>query len=177
MNFHFYTATTLNGYLADDENSLQWLFDVPGSDEAESDIDGFLAGVGTLVMGSTTYEWLLREMSLLDNPRAWPYGERPTFVFSSRDLPVPTGLNIRVVNGPVSTVIPDMVGDVWIVGGGDLAGQFLDAGALSTITLTMAPVFLANGKPLFPRRLESDRLHLRSVEKKGQFVELVYRVN
>ena len=177
MDFHFYTATTLNGFLADDADSLHWLFDVPGSAEAEGGVDEFLAGISTLAMGSSTYEWLLQELKLLDDPSAWPYDERKTWVFSSRDLPVPEGLNIEIVNGPVASVIPAMSGNVWIVGGGDLAGQFLDAGALTKITLTMAPAFLASGKPLLPRNLFSDRLHLTSAEKKGQFVEMTFEVS
>ena len=48
-------ATTLNGFLADDHDSLQWLFDVPGADDAEADNRAFLASVDALVMGSTTY--------------------------------------------------------------------------------------------------------------------------
>lgn len=177
MDFHFYTATTLNGFLADEADSLQWLFDVPGATEAEDGVEEFLAGVETLVMGSSTYEWLLRELNLLDDPEAWPYGGRKTWVFSSRDLPVPAGLNIEVVDGPVSALLPRFgAGDVWIMGGGDLAGQFLDAGALTKITLTMAPAFLAAGKPLLPRNLLSDRLQLRGATKKGQFVELAFDV-
>ncbi|MDR7330240.1 dihydrofolate reductase family protein [Corynebacterium guangdongense] len=176
MDFHYYTAATLNGFLADEADSLQWLFDVPGAAETEKGAGQFLAGISTLVMGSHTYEWLLREMDLLDNPGAWPYGGQKTFVFSSRDLPVPEGVDIEVVNGPVQSVIPEMTGEVWIIGGGDLAGQFLDAGALTTITLTLAPAFLATGKPLLPRNLFSDRLELTGATKKGQFVELAFDV-
>lgn len=183
MAFFYYTATTLNGFLADDENSLQWLFDVPGTREAEAGIDDFLAGVSTLAMGSTTYEWMLRELDLLSFPEKWTesYGSRPTWVFSSRELPVPAGVDVRVINSSVADALPGILasagaGDVWIVGGGDLAGQFLDAGALDRITLTLAPVFLPGGAPLFPRRLESAHLHLTGTRQTGQFVELTFDV-
>jgi len=63
-----------------------------------------------------------------------------------------------------------------VVGGGDLAGQFLDAGALDEIALSVAPVALTAGAPLFPRRVESDRLRLVSASAVGQFARLVYRV-
>ena len=66
--------------------------------------------------------------------------------------------------------------DVWLVGGGDLVGQFADAGHLDEIRVSVAPVTLASGKPLLPRRLESDRLTLDSVHRSGQFAELVYSV-
>ncbi len=67
-------------------------------------------------------------------------------------------------------------GDIWLVGGGDLVGQFADAGHLDEIRVSVAPVTLESGKPLLPRRLESDRLELASVRKSGQFAELVYAV-
>lgn len=90
MPIIYNAATTLNGFLADDHDSLQWLFDVPGADDAEADNQAFLASVDALVMGSTTYEWLL---DALDSPAELTaqYGDRPIWVFTSRDLPVPDG--------------------------------------------------------------------------------------
>lgn len=180
----FHTATTLDGYLATDDDSLDWLFAVPGADEAEAAFGDFLAGVGVLVMGSVTYEWMLRHEALLDAPEKWAgyYGARPTFVFSSRPLPRVPGADIRVVSGGIEahwTSIQDAAGagDVWIVGGGDLAGQFVDAGLLDEIRLSVAPATLGSGKPLLPRVLGADRLILRHVQRAGQFVELVYAVS
>ena len=89
----FNTATTLNGFLADDEDSLSWLFAVPGADDAESAFGGFLEGVGCLVMGSTTYKWLLEHENLLEHPEKWFYAGKPAFVLSRgrcRSWPGPT---------------------------------------------------------------------------------------
>ena len=66
--------------------------------------------------------------------------------------------------------------DVWLLGGGDLAGQFSDAGLLDRVTVTIAPVTLGAGAPLLPRDIRSDRLALRSVERRGSFAELTYDV-
>lgn len=146
----FDTATSLNGWIADEHNSLAWLF-------AESDI--------------------------LAHPQKWRefHGDKPTFVFTTRQLPVPEGADVRFVSGPVADVLPVVReaagdGDIWVVGGGDLAGQFLDAGALDEIALSVAPVALTGGAPLLPRRVESDRLRLVSARAVGQFARLVYRV-
>ncbi|WP_324192027.1 dihydrofolate reductase family protein [Nocardia puris] len=65
---------------------------------------------------------------------------------------------------------------VWIGGGGDLAGQFADAGSLDEVIVGVAPVTLGAGAPLLPRRLLSDRLRLVDVEKAGQFARLTYRL-
>lgn len=180
MAFIYNTATTLNGFLADDNNSLQWLFDVPGSADAENDMAGFLSHVGAMVMGSTTYEWILREMDLFNHPETWidAYGARPCWVFCSRDLEVPEGLNITVINTSVVDAL-DLIAasaladqDIWIMGGGDLAGQFYDAGALDQIILTMAPVFLPSGKPTLPRLIDSARLGEPQVRQVGRFTEI-----
>jgi dihydrofolate reductase len=177
----FNTATTLNGYLADNDDSLSWLFAVPGADTAESDFGGFLDGVGCLVMGSTTYTWLLDHENLLEHPEKWFYAGKPAFVLSSRLLPVVPGADIRLRAGDVSDLRLEILDaaqdrDVWIVGGGDLVGQFADAGLLDEVRVSVAPVTLVSGRPLLPRRLESDRLHLESARQAGQFAELVYSV-
>lgn len=180
MAIVYNTATTLNGFIADEHNSLQWLFNVPGSTDAEADMATFLDTIGSVIMGSTTYEWLLEEMKLLDNPTMWTdsYGDRPVWVFSSRLLPVPDGLPITVINANILDALPQITShnpngtDIWVMGGGDLAGQFFDAGALDRIILTIAPVFLPAGKPTLPRRIESDRLRTVSVREVGQFTEI-----
>ncbi|HWM17113.1 MAG TPA: dihydrofolate reductase family protein [Microbacterium sp.] len=175
------TATTLNGFLADDDDSLSWLFVVPGADQAESAFSGFLSGIGALVMGSTTYEWLLEHEKLAENPEKWYYRDIVSFVMSSRALPGIPNADVRFRNGEIEAIwreLRDAAGDrdIWLVGGGDLVGQFADAGHLDEIRVSVAPVTLHSGRPLLPRRLESDRLALESVKQAGQFAELVYSV-
>ena len=177
----FNTATTLNGFLADDADSLEWLFAVPGADEAEGGFGGFLEGIGSLVMGSTTYEWIVAHENLASRPEKWFYPGKAAFVLSTRALPVVPGADIRFRSGDVLAIWDEVRSaaqdrDVWLVGGGDLVGQFADAGLLDEIRVSVAPVTLESGRPLLPRRLESDRLHLESVRQAGQFAELVYSV-
>ena len=177
----FDTATSLDGYIADEENSLAWLFAVDGGEAPDAGL--YPASATVLVEGSTTYEWLLRENDVLANPGKWQefHGEKPTFVFTTRELPVPAGADVRFVSGSVVGAIDAIRaaagdGDVWVMGGGDLAGQFLDAGLLDVVAISVAPVALSGGAPLLPRRVEADRLRLVSAEAAGQFARLVYEV-
>ena len=177
----YYTASTLNGFLADADNSLAWLFAV--DDAGGPDIAAFMDRMGVFVEGSATYEWVLREERLLENPAKWRqfYGDKPTYVFTSRKLPVPDGADVRFVSGPVADALPGIVAaagslDVWVVGGGDLAGQFLDMDALDELVVTMAPAVLVGGAPLLPRNLGPDRLELRDAGRFGQFAQLSYGV-
>ncbi|MDQ2623437.1 MAG: dihydrofolate reductase family protein, partial [Actinomycetota bacterium] len=153
--FIFYTATSFNGFIADRENSLEWLFAVGSPDDV--DFARFFEGIGALVSGSTTYEWVLDHENLIEQPGRWReiYGDRPSFVFTSRELPSPDGADISFLEGEVSTHldrIREAAGgkDVWIIGGGELATRFLESGALDEIQISVAPVALAGGAPLFP---------------------------
>ena len=104
------TATSFTGFIADESNSLSWLFAVDTAGLEDQDL--FLARIGVVVEGSTTYEWLLREEDLLANPHKWRqfYGDRPTFVFTSRDLPTPAGADVRFVRGSVAASLPAKIG-------------------------------------------------------------------
>ncbi len=178
----FDTATTLNGWIADPDNSLDWLFAVDNGREPPEDL--IPADAAVMVEGSTTYQWMLDHERMLDEPDKWQgfHGDRPTFVFTTRRLDVPAGADVRFVCGAVSDVLPAIRdaaggGDIWVVGGGDLAGQFLDAGALDEIRLSIAPVALIGGAPLLPRNVGADRLRLVSSAAYGQFARLVYAVS
>jgi len=177
----YYTATTLDGFIADPDNSLQWLFDVPRAEVGSRAWDDFIGAVGSMAMGSTTYEWILDHEQLLENPQRWQefYDDRPCWVFTHRDLPPLPGVDIRFVRDDVAPVHREMVAaagerNVWIVGGGDLVGQFHDQGLLDQIIAGIAPVTLGAGAPLLPRRIEGMRLV--DVHPDGQMVSLTYDV-
>jgi len=177
----YYTATSLNGFIATEENSLEWLFEV--GEPEDVGFDRFFAGIGALAMGSTTYEWMLEHEDLIAHPEKWRgfYADRPGFVFTSRDLPRPEGADVTFLSGDVAAQVDRIRSaagdrDVWVVGGGDLAAQFLAAGALDEIQVSVTPVTLSGGAPLFPADLRSDRMTLRSAEQHGQFAHLILEV-
>jgi dihydrofolate reductase len=162
----YYTATSLDGFIADPDNSLGWLFTRKQDRNGLLNYDEFIGGVGALAMGSTTYEWILEhEFAGKDQAEwAWPY-DVPCWVFTHRELQVVPNAPIEFTSADVATVHREMVGaagsrNVWIVGGGDLAGQFADAGLLDEVIVYIAPVTLGAGAPLLPRRIELDLLEL-----------------
>ena len=130
-------------------------------------------------MGSTTYEWILDHEFAGKDPAEWkwPYGV-PCWVFTHRQLPIAPNARIEFTSADVSAVHADMAraaGDrnVWIVGGGDLAGQFADAGLLDEVVVSIAPVTLGGGAPLLPRRIE---LRLDELGRNGDFVGVRFSV-
>jgi dihydrofolate reductase len=175
----YYTATTLDGFIADPDNSLDWLFTRAREEDGPMNYGEFIADVGALAMGSTTYEWILdhefKDKDLAD--WKWPY-EIPCWVFTHRQLPVVPAARIEFTSADVAAVHEEMVdaaGDrnVWIVGGGDLVGQFADAGLLDEVIVSIAPVTLGAGAPLLPRRIE---LRLDEMGRNGDFVAAKYSV-
>lgn len=171
MKTVYYTATTLDGFLADERDNLDWLLkQATEPDDSVFDYERFIADVGVLVMGSTTYRWVI------DN-HDWPY-TLPSWVLSSRPQPSVAGADIRFADGEVAALHADLVAaadgrDIWVVGGGDLAGQFADAGLLDEIVVSIAPVTLGAGRPLFPRRYD---LELVETGRNAGFVCARYRV-
>jgi dihydrofolate reductase len=175
----YYTATTLDGFIADPNNSLDWLFTRQREQDGRLNYDDFIAEVGAMAMGSTTYEWILDHEFAAKKPAEWkwPY-EIPCWVFTHRQLQVVPGAPIELTSADVVAVHKQMVdaaGDrnIWIVGGGDLAGQFADAGLLDEVLVSIAPVTLGAGAPLLPRRIE---LRLDEVGRNGDFVSARFSV-
>lgn len=181
MKTQFFTATSLDGFIATEDDSLEWLF--PLGDINDSSYPDFIAQVGAIAMGSSTYEWMLRNAEAVarETGSPWPYTQ-PAWIFTSRELPTIPGANLRFVRGDVRPVHAEMrvaAGDknIWIVGGGDLAGQFHDAGLLDELIIQIGSVTLGQGKPLFPRRLINPPLQLQSVRQIGTgLAELRYLV-
>lgn len=182
MKTQYYTATSLDGFIATENDSLDWLFSL--GDVNNTSYPDFISNVGALAMGSATYEWMVRHADKIADQMgtAWPYTQ-PAWVFSKRKLPAIAGADIRFVSGDVRPIHAEMrlaAGDknIWIVGGGDLAGQFYDAGLLDEIMVQVGSVTLGKGKQLFPRRVLSPVLRLVAVHQLGHaMVELRYEVN
>ena len=181
MRTQYYTAASLDGFIATLDDSLAWLF--PLGDINDTSYPEFIRGVGALAMGSSTYEWMLRHVVKLGSSAAspWPYAQ-PTWVFSSRALAPVEGADIRFASGSVRPVHEQMCAaargkNIWIVGGGELVGQFYDAGLLDDLVVQVGSVTLGTGKQLLPRRIISPSLKLVSVRQFGPgFAELRYEV-
>lgn len=169
----YYTATTLDGFIASTEHSLDWLLSREVDSGGPLGYDAFFAGIGALVMGASTYAWVIDQLD-----GSWPY-DLPTWVITHRTFPARTdGADVRFAGGDVAALHPAMVAaadgkDLWVVGGGDLAGQFADQGLLDAVQVSVASVTLGAGAPLLPRHIE---LRLTEVAQNRDFACLSYEV-
>jgi dihydrofolate reductase len=180
----YYAAATLDGYIAESDDTLDWLlkykghFDGADSDEKQAGYEAFYEGIGALVSGSTTYEFVL------EHGGEWPYAGKPCWILSSRELPKPEGegVDVRLVSGEIPDLIDGMLEsageqDLWIVGGGNVASQFADHGLLDRVEVTVVPVVLGEGKPLFDRRLPGGPMQLLEARTHSSgMVGLTYEV-
>ncbi|HKT58519.1 MAG TPA: dihydrofolate reductase family protein [Gemmatimonadales bacterium] len=183
MKTQYYTSSSLDGFIADRHQSLDWLFQFHGRPGPIDAFPAFIREVGAIAMGSTTYEWGLRNHVFRDpeRPQPWPSAQ-PTWVFTSRSLPGAPGGDIRFAKGDVRPVHAQMVEaaggkNIWLAGGGDLVGQFHDHGLLDELIVSVASVTLGAGAPLLPRAITTPPLRLVSATRYGEaFVQLRYEV-
>jgi dihydrofolate reductase len=154
-----------------------------GSFEGEAEpikgsYERFYDGVGALVMGSVTYQFIL------DLGREWDYKEKPVWVLTTRDLPMPEGegVDVRFANASVRDLHDELIAaagerNLWVVGGGNVASQFADEALLDEVLVTVVPVVLGEGKPLFDRRLPGGPMQLTGTRAfDSGMVELRYEI-
>ena len=176
-NVVYFVASSLDGYIADSDGSLEWLTNIEGAPEEIT--SSFMSTVGVQVMGSRTYEWLLENENILSHPEKWSqfFGEMRTVVFSSRSLPLPENADIAFVHGSPEEHFDEIAtrageGNIWLVGGGHLASQFLAANLIDRLEVTFAPVVLGGGVKLFGDLSDFVRVDIRETLSSGNFIHV-----
>ena len=137
-----YIATSLDGYIAGPNGELDWL-------EAGGSLDygyrDFYASIDTTLMGNATYPVTL-------TVDTFPYSEKANYVFT-RSTPPPDSLHVRFVSGDIAAFVRALKEgpgkDIWLVGGGQINTIMLNAGLIDELILTVFPLALGHGIPLF----------------------------
>jgi dihydrofolate reductase len=177
-NVQYYAASSLDGYIARPDGNIDWLqtygaeADLGDGPMSDGSYEAFDAGLGALVMGATTYEFVL------EHANEWPY-DKPTWVFTSRELPQPPGGEVRLTSDDVTAVrdeAMDAAGgkNVWMVGGGNLASQWVRQALIDEIIVTVVPVFLGEGLPFFAEAVQGELRHVNTKTHANGMVELTY---
>jgi dihydrofolate reductase len=165
MRIVYYAAASLDGRIAGPEHHeltfLRTLSDGP----AGYGYDEFFAGVDGLVMGASSWEFVARQ--------SWPYGDRPTWVVTHSDELAPVeGAKVQRFSGDVRELVAELeaagLQRVWLVGGGNIAAQFLAADRLDEVIVTLAPTFVGRGPSLADGDIPIRRFRLLSCERPGE---------
>jgi len=167
-----FIAASLDGFIAGPKGELDWLAPNAGA-SVEDTFSPFLSEVGAMLMGRRTFD----VVSSFEGD--WPYGELPVLVASSRPLGAAPS-SVTLVKGEIATLVDQaktIAGekDVYLDGGA-LIRSAMDAGLVDEITLTLIPMLLGEGVPLFAGLLQRQPLELLGSRELGAgFVELYYR--
>ena len=157
-----YIASSLDGYIARENGSLDWLTDLPNPEQSDYGYTALLSSIDTVVMGRNTYQ------EILGFGVEWPYSDCQTYVVSrADDLEIKTEKTEQVQDLNTEffkTLKKESKKDVWLVGGGQLVSEFLRHRAIDEIMLCVIPVVLGNGIPLFPKGTPETQLDLIKTE-------------
>lgn len=161
----YYTGCSLDGFIATRDHSLDWLLSRDIDPQGPMHHDGFRERIGAAAMGANTWQWIL------DHDEE-PWGPLPTWVLTHREFAPVEGRSPTFTSDDVESVHSAMSAaaagkDLWLVGGGELVGQFHDAGLLDEVWVQFAPVTLGGGAPVLPRHVE---LRLEEVARNRDFV-------
>ncbi|PRA01371.1 deaminase [Arthrobacter sp. MYb211] len=153
-SFKYYVGASIDGFVADQSGDTHWLrpfTELPGY---QADLREFFDSIGAVVIGGKTYETIVRDIG--EGHLQWPFGAKPVWIFTHHELPSLPDTDLTFIRGEISFWSRDIAksagaGDVWLVGGADLAGGFIEAGMLDELTVVTVPVFLGGGVNIFGR--------------------------
>ena len=168
-NIILYIATSLDGFIARKDGSLDWL---PQSTEDDMGYADFYDTIDTVVMGRTTYEQVVGELS----PDVWAYAGKTCYVATSKQMQ--NTKDVTFIGGDIAGFISGLKNDpgkdIWLVGGGNLIESFVRSNLIDKYIITVIPTILGGGIPLFQGTHPSVSLSLIGTRTFGDVVELTY---
>jgi dihydrofolate reductase len=174
-------VASLDGFIARKDGSVDWLEtsdEFAGGDTIDPGfVEAFLKTIDCYVMGSRTYETALRFEA---NGLGWSYGDKPTFVLTSRDLPR-TRDTVEFYSGDLAQLVNGRLRrtfrSIWFVGGGAVSGECLRLGLADQVSYAILPILIGDGIQFFEKLDRDMALHLADVKAyKSGMVELRYEV-
>ncbi|MDV2682753.1 dihydrofolate reductase family protein [Alkalihalophilus lindianensis] len=171
-NVVLFIATSLDGYIATEEERLDWLFEVEG--EGDNGISDFYKTVDTVLMGRKTYDWIINADSIDE----YPYKDKHSFVFTRSTID--DNDHTHFINHDVEAFVRSLKRkqgkNIWLLGGGQLVTTCIEKDLVDEIIITVAPKIIGSGIPLFIKGKYKVNLSLEGVQTFNQFVELHYKV-
>lgn len=166
-----YIATSVDGYIATENDSLDWLF--RSEPEGDAGYGEFYDTVDSVIMGRRTYDWVMEQVE-----GKYPYEDKESYIYTSR-LEKSTS-DITFTSEKPSTLIDRIKkvdgGTIWVVGGGALINEFLQNNLIDEFIISIAPALIGKGIPLFKNSEMEHNLELTDVRRYGQFAQLHYSI-
>lgn len=167
-----YIAESLDGYIATEDDSLDWLFKVDG--EGDAGYSEFMETVDTVVMGRRTYDWVME----MENGE-YPYEGIKSYVFS-RTIWASDSVDVEFIDMAIPAFAEKLKSNpgknIWVIGGSALLAGFLEAGLIDEFIISIAPVTIGTGIPLFQKSVLTTEYKLKDVRRYGEFAQLHYEL-
>ena len=167
-----FIAMSLDGYIADSKGSVSWL-DPYNTEETLRLYQDFYDSIDTLIMGRKTYDQVVNEL----NAGSWPYPGKVCYVVTRDENLISE--NAQVLAGVDSAVLQKLKeeegADIWLVGGGELIRSFIRENLIDEYIITLIPVLLGKGIPLFHPEDSRMTLRLEGVDRLSDLMVLRYR--
>lgn len=167
-----YIAESLDGYIATEDDSLDWLFRVEG--EGDAGYAEFMETIDTVVMGRRTYDWVM-EMEKGE----YPYAGIKSYVYS-RSVPASSPDEVEFTGMDIPAFaekLKSMPGkNIWVIGGSELLAGFTEAGLIDEFIISIAPVTIGKGIPLFQPSFVTAEYKLKDIKRYGEFAQLHYEI-
>lgn len=165
-----YIATSLDGYIADKEETLDWLLSTER--DGDAGYQDFLETVDTILLGRRTYDWVM------DHEKGqFPYSDQKSYVFTSR--PETGSEHLEFISEDPGSFVKKLKqqpgGTIWPVGGSLLLEGLLREDLVDEFIISIAPVTLGEGIPLFQQAQRRLNFTLESIQQYGQFAQLHYK--
>lgn len=161
-NIKLYIATTIDGFIAREDGSLDWLDELPNPNQIDYGYTDFYATIDKVVIGRKTYE------EVLGFDVDWPYEDSTTYVVTLKDGYQPQTNNTEVIHKidqeAISRIKSAGQKDVWVIGGGLIITEFLNLSAIDKMILCVIPAILGNGIRLFPNHPKETKFDLVKAE-------------
>ncbi|WP_345469532.1 dihydrofolate reductase family protein [Glutamicibacter ectropisis] len=157
-SFKYYVGASVDGFIADGAKDAHWFTTVAKKSGVKEHFDRFFDTVGAVVIGGKTYADIAREVA--EGRMKWMFGDKPVWVFTHHELPTIEETDLTFIRGEIGFWSQDIArsageGDVWIVGGADLAGGFVQAKMLDELLVVTVPVVLGGGTSIFGRGIST----------------------
>lgn len=170
-NLVLFIATSLDGYIATQEESLDWLFHVEG--EGDNGYSDFYETVDAVLLGKKTYDWITRHVT-----GEFPYKDKECYVFTRSAIP--NNEDVMFINDDLVSFTNNLKEregkNIWLVGGGELVHAFMKEGLIDELRITVAPTLIGKGIPLFREGNYFLEYSLLGTRIFNQFVELHYKL-
>ncbi len=166
-----YIATSVDGYIATENDSLDWLFKT--EPKGDAGYEEFIECVDTMIMGRRTFDWVMEQENGVN-----PYEGKASYVYTtqSKENTADVTFTKEDPSSLISRLNEQDGGTIWLIGGGVLVHEFLEKNLIDEFIISLAPTLIGKGIPLFQESEMEHELELTDVRQYGQFAQLHYRV-